>query len=446
MSCLRFVLIASTFALVCLVQTPAAGASFTIEATPENGASIVGDPISDVSWGYYEQDGAPSSCRPYCFELDVGYTITGNCSGGRINWETDVFSDSPNWPDKDPYGGIGPLKAKTGFLGGAGHTEKSGDPVGYGQSKNVVNALGDTRQATTFTVYVVCKGPDFDDPDTIDFEYSWSVKTTQPPCPAAQTGYPPHCVGGGGGTPGPTPTSPPVTPKPGSGGPSGTVPKDGKPKKAKTNCAAKGRRVLCPGAQTELVKRLEKEAKQAAKALKPLPKAVEKRKKAKDPREYNDLDRLIIATFTPVVDLLTKPKAVPTLPTVKVNLPRTAEEWKKLLLPIAEKKAEDKWGDARLYKLFQFARAADSTLGYTNEYLQDAKTYYEASPANAGNMNDISLGVTGKLYSDPSLTAEERVIVASYVTDLTGAKQKLINHMVEMGVAAEKVTNSLPGT
>ncbi len=102
-------------------------------------------------------------------------------------------------------------------------------------------------------------------------------------------------------------------------------------------------------------------------------------------------------------------------------------------------------GKDALLALYSFARESDKALEYTNELMRDADTYFASSPEAANEMNAVSQGLNGgRFYNDPSLTDEERFVVACNVTDLTGAKKRLINHMVELGKAGANVTHTLP--
>ena len=107
------------------------------------------------------------------------------------------------------------------------------------------------------------------------------------------------------------------------------------------------------------------------------------RKAAKTPAQRDAAGKLVEAVFKPIadayIDLLVLSKKP--LPTVKVNLPRTQTEWKRLLLPVAEKQAEKRWGDKRLYTVYEFGKEADKTLALTSQYAAEADRRYTSDPA-----------------------------------------------------------------
>lgn len=216
------------------------------------------------------------------------------------------------------------------------------------------------------------------------------------------------------------------------------------PKVKKTKCVRKGKRVLCEQ-QKALVKRLVKAAKKVAKQRAPLKKAMARRKAAKTPPQRDAAGKLVEAVFKPVadayIDLLVRSKRP--LPTVKVNLPRTQEEWKRLLLPVAEKQAEKKWGDKRLYAVYEFGKEADKTLALTSQYAAEADRRYTSDPTVRSELDAAALTLCdGVFYYQCS--AEGKAAVVSHTLVVTGQEHKLHNQLSDLSIAGTKVVFRLP--
>ncbi len=238
---------------------------------------------------------------------------------------------------------------------------------------------------------------------------------------------------------GAAPPKPPVgAPKP----PAGTKPVY--PKARKTNCTRKGKRVLC-AQQKALVKRLVKAAKQTAKQRVPLKKAATRRKAAKTPAQRDAAGKAIEAVFRPIADayinLLVLSKKP--LPTVKVNLPRSQDEWKKLALPIAEKQAEKKWGDTRLWTVYEFGKEADKTLALTSQYAAETDRKYVADPGVRAELDALAPALCNTAFYY-QCAAEGKAAVISHGLVQTGQEHKLHNQASDLSIAGAKVVFKPP--
>ncbi len=202
--------------------------------------------------------------------------------------------------------------------------------------------------------------------------------------------------------------------------------------------------MLC-AQQKALVKRLVKAAKQTAKQRVPLKKAAAKRKAAKTPAQRDAAGKAIEAAFKPIadayIDLLVLSKKP--LPTVKVNLPRSFEEWKRLLLPVAQREAEKKWGDKRLYKVGEFAIEADKTLALTSKYAAETDRQYMANPAVRAELDALAPAFCSTT-SYSQCGAEGKAAVVSHSLVQTGQEHKLHNQASELAKAGANVVYQLP--
>lgn len=208
-------------------------------------------------------------------------------------------------------------------------------------------------------------------------------------------------------------------------------------KPPKTNCTKGDKRVLCSGAQKKLVKTVIKRAKQGD----VLGDLVKKNKQAlldaSEPARDAVADVVIeIASYVLGYKKVELPSA---------TLPKLTVDWRTLDLPTLLDRGPDFRGKDALVQLYAFAKESDKALQYTNELMSDADTYYASSPDATNTMDTISQTVNGgRNFNDPTLTTDERFVVACYVDNLSGARKKLINHMVELGKAGANVTHTLP--
>ncbi len=238
---------------------------------------------------------------------------------------------------------------------------------------------------------------------------------------------------------GTAPPKPPVGP---SKPPTGTKPVY--PKVKKTKCTRKGKRVLCPQ-QKALVSRLVKAAKQTAKQRVPLKQAAAKRKAAKTPAQRDAAGKAVEAVFKPIADayinLLVLSKKP--LPTVKVNLPRTQDEWKRLLLPVAEKQAEKKWGDKRLYTVYEFGKEADKTLALTSKYAAETDRRYVAEPGVRAELDALAPALCDTTFYSQCGAAGKAAVISHGLVQ-TGQEHKLHNQASDLSIAGAKVVLKLP--
>jgi hypothetical protein len=208
------------------------------------------------------------------------------------------------------------------------------------------------------------------------------------------------------------------------------------------SCVKNGLRVLCKGAQQGLVKDQLAQAKRMAKLYSEISKALRAKRRASTPAQQ-------IAAEDALADLVIKTAAIVTgkekivLPVPKLDLPSTPDQWKALALPVLKKKAEDKWGDKRLFKLYEFAEEGQETLQLNNKLLLKADRLYATDPATATELdNAAGYGDTGVHFS--ALSPAEKLKAASKVEHFLGEEHALHNQLSDFGIAGVKVTFSLP--
>lgn len=210
----------------------------------------------------------------------------------------------------------------------------------------------------------------------------------------------------------------------------------------KVNCAKDGLRVLCRGAQKDLVKDQLAQAKRMSKLNSEIAKALRARREATRPAQ-------VVAAEDALADLVIKAAVIVTgkgkiaLPVPKLDLPSAPDQWKALALPVLKKRAEDKWGDKRLFKLYEFSEEGRETIELNNKLLLKADRLYAADPATATELdNAAGYGDTGIRYSELSTT--EKLKAASKVENFLGEAHSLHNQLSDFGIAGVKVTFSLP--
>jgi hypothetical protein len=216
------------------------------------------------------------------------------------------------------------------------------------------------------------------------------------------------------------------------------------PKVKQTKCVRKGKRVLC-SQQKALVKTLVKAATKVARQRAPLKKAMARRKAAKTPAQRDAAGKLVEAVFKPIadayIDLLVLSKKP--LPTVKVNLPRTQEEWKRLALPVAEKQAEKKWGDKRLYTVYEFGKEADKTLALTSQYAAETDRQYIADPAVRAELDALAPTLCNAAFYYQCAAAGKAAVISHGLVQ-TGQEHKLHNQASDLSIAGAKVVFKPP--